>query len=93
MNLLYFKINMATTNQIEDRTQDLATKELATQDIAKTIAKKESLMMLGIRELFSTFSGWSKNIDKNDSDEHQISEKTEQYEKERSNQRPPIIPN
>lgn len=43
---------MTTTNQLEDRTQDLAT-----QDLAKTIAKKESLMMLGIRELFSTFSG------------------------------------
>lgn len=79
---------MTTTNQLEDRTQDLAT-----QDLAKTIAKKESLMMLGIRELLSTFSGWSKKTDKKTSDEHQISEKTEQYEKERSNQRLPVIPN
>jgi len=38
---------MATTNHLEDKTKDLA----------KTIAKKESLMMLGIRELLSTFSG------------------------------------
>lgn len=70
--------------------------EQQTQDIAQTISwKKESWISLWIRELMATIRGWSEKTEKkthSQQDNHQISEKEEQYENWRRKERPPIVP-